>query len=86
MDKFFNPSDCHQTPLSIRKLLMIANQMFLIPGVLFDIFVVFNTVECHLAEAVVICNISPVLVFRTTLLVTFFFFFFSFLFKKKRRR
>lgn len=50
-----------QTPLSIRKFLMIPHQMFLIPRIFFDIFIIFDTVECHLAETVVICNISPVL-------------------------
>lgn len=39
---------------------MIPHQMFLIPRIFFDIFVIFDTVECHLAETVVICNISPV--------------------------
>lgn len=43
---------------------MIPHQMFLIPRIFFDIFVIFDTVECHLAETVVICNISPVLVFK----------------------
>lgn len=62
-DKRDKRDENSQTPLSIRKFLMIPHQMFLIPRIFFDIFVIFDTVECHLAETVVICNISPVFVF-----------------------
>lgn len=62
-DKRDQRDENSQTPLSIRKFLMIPHQVFLIPRIFFDIFVIFDTVECHLAETVVICNISPVFFF-----------------------
>ena len=51
-------SDLHAL-LCVCELFVITNQMFLIPRVLLDVLVVFNAVERHLAEAVIICNVSP---------------------------
>ena len=44
--------------LGICKLLVIANEMLLIPRVLFHTFVVLNVPEYYLAEAVKICDVG----------------------------
>jgi hypothetical protein len=44
--------------LGICKLLVIANEMLLIPRVLFHTFVVLNVPEHYLAEAVKICDVG----------------------------
>jgi hypothetical protein len=48
-----------QAPLRIRKLLMIPHQMLFIPRIVLDLLVILNTVERHLAEAVVVGDVPP---------------------------
>jgi hypothetical protein len=57
-DEFCDPTDGHFAVTRVGELLVVSNQMLLVPRIFFHSFIVVDTLKYHLTEAIVVRQIG----------------------------